>query len=255
MKIFLGDIIPTSTLDWNGKVALVVFMRGCPLRCPYCSNARFIDITEDDVPEDTKKVKNEILRASKFIDAVVMSGGEPLMQPGAFEDIASYAKELGLLVGVHTNGAYPDRIGALSEKGLLDAVFLDIKAPMDRAAYTLAAGPVDDEALKAINDSLTLCSSLKKLGKLAYFEVRTTVFKGISDTPEDIAKIVSSIPCADSYVIQQGRPEVAMDERLQKTDAIMRNDLYELAKTAKSSAKGVKALKLRTHSFGDETVN
>ena len=207
------------------------------------------------MPEDTKKVKDEILRASKFIDAVIMSGGEPLMQPGAFEDIASYAKELGLLVGVHTNGAYPDRISMLSEKGLIDAVFLDFKAPMERVAYARAAGPIDDEGLKAIKDSLTLCSALKKLGKLAYFEVRTTVFKGISDTPADIVKIVSSIPCADAYVIQQGRPEVAMDEQLQKTDAIMRNDLYELAKAAKSSANGVKVLKLRTHTFGDEIVS
>ena len=255
MKICLGDIIPTSTLDWSGKVSLVVFTRGCPLRCPYCSNARFIDVPEDYEPEDTKKVKNEILRASKFIDAVIMSGGEPLMQPGAFEDIAAYAKEIGLLVGVHTNGAYPDRISALSEKGMIDAVFLDIKAPMERAAYSRAAGTVDDSTLKAINNSLTLCSALKKLGKLAYFEVRTTVFKGISDMPGDIVKIVSSIPCADAYVIQQGRPEVAMDEQLQKTDAILRNDLWELAKAAKPSANGVKVLKIRTHTAGDEIVN
>jgi pyruvate formate lyase activating enzyme len=255
MKICLGDIIPTSTLDWSGKVSLVVFTRGCPLRCPYCSNSRFIEIPEDYVPEDTKKVKDEIFRASKFIDAVVISGGEPLMQHDAVEEIASYTKELGLLVGIHTNGVYPDRIGELSEKGLLDAVFLDIKAPMERTSYALAAGPVDDGTLRAINNSLTLCSALKKLGKLAYFEVRTTVFKGISDTPGDIVKIVSSIPRADVYAIQQGRPEVAMDEELKKTDAIMRNDIYELARAAKSSANGVKVLKIRTHTFGDEIVS
>ena len=46
-----------------------------------------------------------------------------------------------------------------------------------------------------------------------------------------------------------------MDEELKKTDAIMRNDLYELAKAARSSANGVKVLKLRTHTFGDEIVS
>jgi pyruvate formate lyase activating enzyme len=126
---------------------------------------------------------------------------------------------------------------------------------MERTAYAMAAGPVDDGTLRAINDSLTLCSALKNLGKLKYFEVRTTVFKGISDTPGDLAKIVSSIPCADAYVIQQGRPEVAMDEELKKTDAIMRNDLLELARAARSSANGVKVLKIRTHTLGDEIVN
>jgi pyruvate formate lyase activating enzyme len=255
MKINLGDIIPTSTLDWNGKVVLVAFTRGCPLRCPYCSNGRFVEVPEDYEPEDTQKVKNEVLRASKFIDAVIFSGGEPLMQPAAIEEISAYVKELGLLVGVHTNGVYPERIKELSEKGLLDAVFLDIKAPLERTAYSIASGPVEDSTVKAIKDSLTLCSALKRLGKLAYFEVRTTVFKGISDTPQDAVKIVTSIPCADAYAIQQGRPEVAVDAQLQNTDAIMRNDLYELARAAKASAKGVKVVKLRTHTFGDEIIN
>ena len=255
MKINLGDIIPTSTLDWSGKVVLVVFTRGCPLRCPYCSNARFIEVPEDYEPEDTQKVKDEILRASKFIDAVVVSGGEPLMQAAALAEIAAYAKTLGLLMGVHTNGTNPDRIGELSEKGLLDAVFLDIKAPLERMAYAMAAGPMDDDSLKAITDSLTLCSALKELGKLVYFEVRTTVFKGICDTPESIVRIASAIPMADAYVIQQGRPEVAMDEQLQKTDALKRNELQDLAKAAKEAAKGVKIVKVRTHTFGDEVIN
>jgi pyruvate formate lyase activating enzyme len=214
-----------------------------------------VEVPEDYEPEDTQKVKSEVLRASKFIDAVILSGGEPLMQPAAVGEIAAYAKELGLLVGIHTNGVYSERIKELSEKGLLDAVFLDVKAPLERNAYSIAAGPVEDSTVKAINDSLTLCSALKKLGKIAYFEVRTTVFKGISDAPQDVVRIASAIPCADAYVIQQGRPEVAVDEQLQKTDAIMRNELYELARAAKASAKGVKVLKVRTHTFGDESVN
>jgi len=255
MKINLGDIIPTSTLDWPGKVVLVIFTRGCPLRCPYCSNAKLIDVPEDYEPKDVEFVTAEIARAADFIDGIVMSGGEPFMQGAALREIAAFTKDRGLLVGVHTNGAYPERIAGLANEGLLDAVFLDVKAPLELAAYTNACGGADESTLRAIKASLELCCGLRVENKISYFEVRTTVFKGISDTPEDIAKIVSSIPCADSYVIQQGRPEVAMDERLQKTDAIMRNDLYELAKTAKSSAKGVKVLKLRTHSFGDEIVN
>lgn len=233
---------------------LVVFTRGCPLRCPYCSNARLIEVPEDYEPEDTQKVKDEVLRACKFIDGVVVSGGEPFMQRDALVDIATYVKSLGLLVGVHTNGVYPDRIKELSEAGLLDAVFLDVKAPLERSAYSEAAGPIEDSCLKNINESLTYCSALKKMGKLRYFEVRTTVFKGIADTPEAIARIASSIPFADAYVIQQGRPEIAMDEQIKMTDAIPRNDLYILAKAARASAKGVARVKVRTHIFGDETI-
>ena len=45
MKVNLGGIIPLSTVDWTGRAALVVFLRGCPLRCPHCQNR---DLQEGD---------------------------------------------------------------------------------------------------------------------------------------------------------------------------------------------------------------
>src|SRR5512146_773832 len=110
MKLNLGDVIPTSTLDWPGRVVLVVFMWGCPLKCPYCSTSRFIEVPEDIQASDTEAVNARVLEASRFIDGVIFSGGEPFMQPAALREMAEYVKGLGLLVGVHTNGAYPDRI-------------------------------------------------------------------------------------------------------------------------------------------------
>ncbi|HTX44321.1 MAG TPA: anaerobic ribonucleoside-triphosphate reductase activating protein, partial [Methanocella sp.] len=140
MKLNLGDIISTSTLDWPGKVVLVVFMRGCPFKCPYCSNAPFIEVPDDAEAADLEAVNARVLDASKFVDGVVFSGGEPFMQPAALREMAAYVKGLGLLVGVHTNGAYPDRIGSLANEGLLDAVFLDVKAPLEPGAYAAAGG-------------------------------------------------------------------------------------------------------------------
>jgi len=32
--------VPLSTVDWPGKAAMVVFLQGCPLRCPHCQNRR-----------------------------------------------------------------------------------------------------------------------------------------------------------------------------------------------------------------------
>ena len=40
MKVNLGGIVPLSTVDWLGRAAMVVFLRGCPLRCPHCHNQR-----------------------------------------------------------------------------------------------------------------------------------------------------------------------------------------------------------------------
>ncbi|HTY90040.1 MAG TPA: anaerobic ribonucleoside-triphosphate reductase activating protein [Methanocella sp.] len=253
MKLNLGDVIPTSTLDWPGKVVLVVFMWGCPMKCPYCSNARFIEVPEDIQPVDTESVNAKVLDASRFVDGVVFSGGEPFMQPAALKEMASFVKEQGLLVGVHTNGAYPGRIAELANTGLLDAVFLDVKAPLEYEAYRAACRELEMDAFAAIKRSLALCCELRRDNKIKFFEARTTVFQGISDQPEDIARIACAVECADAYVVQQGRPEVAMDERLKATESIHRNRLLELARAARERSK-VKTVKVRTHLFGDEIV-
>jgi pyruvate formate lyase activating enzyme len=254
MKVNLGEIVPTSTIDWPGKVVLVVFMRGCPLRCPYCSNAQLIEVPDEDECQDTEKIKAEVLKASDFIDGVVFSGGEPLMQPAALREAASYVKGLGKLVGTHTNGMYPDRILELVNSGLIDSVFLDVKAPLEHGPYKAAGGEVDQSAFESVKRSLSLCCSLRREEKIKFLEVRTTVFRGISDKPEDIKKIVSAIDCCDAYVVQQGRPEVAMDDKLKTAEAVPRNELLSLARTALENSKGVKTVKVRTHVFGDEII-
>jgi pyruvate formate lyase activating enzyme len=253
MQVFLGDILPTSTLDWPGKVSLVVFFRGCPFRCPYCSNALFIEQGE---PTDIGKVIAEIVRAKDFIDAVVISGGEPFMQPTAFHEIARKAKEFGLLVGAQTNGMYPDRISAASSMGLLDAVLLDVKAPPELEAYSCATGDRNrQDILDAVTKTIELCNRLRAEGKLRYYEVRTTVLRGFSDRPEDLEAIVSRIQC-DAYIVQQGRPEIAMDESVKKLEAIPRNELMELARHARRAASPdkIKVVKVRTREMGDEII-
>ncbi|MGA9139038.1 MAG: anaerobic ribonucleoside-triphosphate reductase activating protein [Methanocella sp.] len=255
MQVYLGDIIPTSTLEWPGKVSLVVFFRGCPFRCPYCSNAQFVD-QESGEPVGLEKVTAEIERAKDFIDAVVVSGGEPFMQQTAFHEIARLAKSLGLQVGAQTNGRYPDRISAAVGLGLLDAVMLDVKAPLELEAYSRTTGDRDRrDILDAVTQTVALCNRLRAEGKLAYYEARTTVFRGISDRPEDIAAIVTALQC-DAYVIQQGRPEIAMDVSIKKLEAIPRNELLELARHARHSVspEKVKVVKVRTREMGDEIV-
>ena len=251
MEVYLGEIIPTSTLDWPGKVVLTIFLRGCPFRCPYCSNPQFIE-PDSGEPVDLEKITSEIDRAHAFIDGIVLSGGEPLMQFSAVRAIATQTKSFGLLVGVQTNGAYPERIEQLVANGLLDAVMLDVKAPLVPEKYLNAAGVPDRKDIPGlVSRTISACNRLRKDGKLTYYEVRTTVFQGISDKPEDIAAISAEIAC-DVYVLQQGRPEIAMDESIKRLEAIPRSDILDLARFANSDRIG--AVKVRTREMGDEIV-
>lgn len=243
---------------------MIIFTQDCPFYCGYCSNSKFLPQNKE-VYDDNKKVsldyiKNEITRTKDFIDGVVLSGGEPLYQElRIIVEIAKYTKEAKLLFGIQTNGIEPDKIKFLANSKLLDAIFLDVKAPLREDKYLKIIG---NEAKKKINiylnsisKSIDICSELRKRSILKYFEVRTTAFKDISDTIEDTEEIISLIDYCDAYVIQQGRPEIAFTENFKSKELISRNELLKLAKEAlKIKPKGIKTIKVRTHTFGDEIV-
>ncbi len=63
MKVNLGGIVHLSTVDWPGRACMVVFLRGCPLRCPHCQNQ---SLWEGESPVDLAFIRNEIKKATLF---------------------------------------------------------------------------------------------------------------------------------------------------------------------------------------------
>jgi len=172
-----------------------------------------------------ESIINEIQRAKAFIDIVILSGGEPLLQYETAKAVLLEVKKLGLLTGLQTNGFYYDRLDNLIREELLDAVFMDVKAPLIKEEYARVNGGVN--AVDNILKSIDICS---KAG-LEYFEARTTIFKGAMN--EDIKNISTHIPLCSCYVLQQGRPEVAR----MPYEMISLNDMRELAKASYHKTK------------------
>lgn len=197
MKINLGGVVPLSTLDWTGVAAAVIFMRGCPLRCPHCHNSHLQSGEELD---DLDKIKKKIDEAEPFISALILSGGEPFVQLAACRAIASHAKEKGLLVGVETSGFYPDRLASLIEDGLIDIVFLDVKEELKDPEYERATGRRG--VAPRVAGSLRLCLEAK-----VPLEVRTTVFPNMPsfDGLMEIGELLRDLE-VKSYTLQQGLP-------------------------------------------------
>ena len=57
--IIIGDVEPFSIVDFPNKIAAVVFMQGCPWRCPFCYNISLQDIganPESDWTFETLKI-------------------------------------------------------------------------------------------------------------------------------------------------------------------------------------------------------
>lgn len=124
----VGGLTPFSATDYPDRLAAVVFCQGCPWRCGYCHNPhlwparRPASMTWEDV-------RGFLSRRRGLLDGVVFSGGEPTLQKGLLAAVRE-AGSLGFLVGLHTAGIYPERLGWLLPH--LDWVGFDVKAPFAR---------------------------------------------------------------------------------------------------------------------------
>ena len=124
------NIQPTySSLDYPGKMALVLFIPGCDLRCKYCHNPQLLK-NESLSRWDIEEVEEEIDKNVDFIDAIVISGGEALLHIDVVKHYIQKAKEFDLLIKLDTNGLHPENLNQIIDD--LDYVAIDIKAPLDK---------------------------------------------------------------------------------------------------------------------------
>ena len=236
MELNFGGMIPISTVDWYGRSVSVIFFNGCPFSCLYCQNYKLL---EGNNPVELEVIEKKIIGAKTFISAVVFTGGEPMMQYEALERLAEFTKNEGLLVGVETNGYYPERLSQLIGKKLVDRLFLDIKAPVHSDQYKMITGGVEDAGERVLR-SLELID--------IPLEVRTTAFRSYSD----ISGIAESLKGRDlTYVIQQGLPENAPDGDIRKEKPMTRDELAALAE----SVSFLKDVRIRTKEYGEEKIN
>jgi pyruvate formate lyase activating enzyme len=88
----IGDMI-VSSLEFPEKISLVIFTGGCILKCPYCHNPELIDNGKSvELHEIIEKIESSM----DFIDSVVITGGEALIQYDDVKKILEYCKNHGL---------------------------------------------------------------------------------------------------------------------------------------------------------------
>ena len=205
--INIGDIEKFSIVDFPSKMAVVVFMQGCPWRCPFCYNQTLQNPHIEGNAEWDNLI--HLLEHRKgIIDAVVFSGGEPLMQdnlPQAMDAV----REMGFEVGLHTGGYKPEAL----EKVLPKIVWagFDIKAPLEHERYKKATGNAAD--VEKVRQSLQM---LIKSG--IHYECRTTCDPRILDIA-DIYTIADALSEAGvkEYYLQKYRP-IPTDKTTMESD-------------------------------------
>ncbi len=195
-KINIGGIERFSLVDYPGQVAAVIFLQGCPWRCPFCYNTELQKIGQNG-NHDWNVIFEFLQKRTKALDAVVFSGGEPLVQDSLEEKIKE-VKALGYKIGLHTGGYRPEHLKKILP--LLDWVGFDIKAPFVEENYQKAVGGANH--LNKAQESLQLL-----LESGINFECRTTCDPRILSV-EDIYAIAGELKKrgVKSYHLQKYRP-------------------------------------------------
>jgi pyruvate formate lyase activating enzyme len=129
--LIIGGFTKLSTVDWPGKLAAVVFTRGCNFRCPWCHNKSLVwpELYGPEVPE--AEIIAYLEKRKNYLDGVVVTGGEPTVQAN-LSGFLRKVKDIGLPVKLDTNGSYPEVLEHLIKGNLVDALALDVKAPLEK---------------------------------------------------------------------------------------------------------------------------
>ena len=160
MKI--GGLQKVTLIDYPGEVACTIFLFGCNFRCGFCHNPSLVIGDDGGVIGDGGEAMEgfsveevlDFLRERKGkLDAVCISGGEPLMSLDF--DFVRKIKELDYKIKIDTNGSFPEKLKRLIDEGLIDAVAMDIKGSREKYSE-VSGGGVDlgkiEESIKIVYD-------------------------------------------------------------------------------------------------------
>ncbi|MFZ2455122.1 MAG: radical SAM protein [Candidatus Altiarchaeia archaeon] len=227
-KIEYMGMVDASTVDCCGKgVCAVVYLCGCPFRCPWCHNAEIATGSKQCMSSDANEIVSS-LKENFLVQSVTLTGGEPLEQEYLLALIDRIKKETGLAVKLDTNGFYSKRLAYALPR--IDSLSMDIKASLNEK-YGISVGRADwENVVEKINESLILLSKWDNPK-----EARTTIVPGITDTIEDIEKITLAVKKGgfQRYILQQFRPDKTLDPEYRKLKSPALALMQELGAAAK----------------------
>jgi pyruvate formate lyase activating enzyme len=230
--MLISGIQKCTILDFPGKIACIVFTPGCNFRCGYCHNPEFVlpekimKLHSTFIPESA--IFNFFEKRKKFLDGVVISGGEPTLMPDLI-DFMGKVKQLGFLVKLDTNGNRPEVVRKAITSGVVDYVAMDIKMNVARYAELVGKSVVSNNILESIE-------LIKKSG--VDYEFRSTLIKEIHSVSvlEEMAHLVEG---ARRVYLQTFRPENTLSPIFQTYHPFSGEEMQTIASIFKKSSREV----------------
>jgi pyruvate formate lyase activating enzyme len=225
--MIIKSYILNSFCDWEDRVTAVIFFGGCNLRCRFCQNYPIV-LNFDSLGEISwGELKKKLLKLRDFLDGVVLSGGEPTLNP----DLPRFIEEelkVYFPIKLDTNGTNPGMLEELMKKKLVDYIALDVKAPLNNESFYKELTSTPSLDVNLIKESIKLLREQKSLP----YEFRTTVIPTII-TEKEIEEIASFIKGARKYVLQEFESQNAYDTNLRKISPYPKDKIEEFINIAK----------------------
>lgn len=201
-ELRVGGLTPLTTIDYPEHLSCVIYCQGCAWQCRYCHNPELIPVQAEQGIDSTK-LKKFLLKRQGLLDAVVFSGGEPLLQNGLLSAMQS-VKSMGFKVGLHTGGSSLPRFKQALE--FTDWVGFDVKdLPQyaDALIQVKGAGNANWSSLKAL------------LASGVAYQCRTTVHWDLI-SPERVLQLAQRLSQTGvtNYNLQIARTRNTLDPSL-----------------------------------------
>ncbi|NPA86236.1 MAG: anaerobic ribonucleoside-triphosphate reductase activating protein [bacterium] len=221
---------PISFIEIAGAVSVVVFFGGCNFRCGYCQNWQLV-LQQENLPLLPAELVLRVVKERKdWIDYVVLTGGEPTLDP-ELPWFLEELRKLGVRTALETNGSMPAILYELLRDQLVDYIAMDVKAVPEK--YEQAIG------VKYNIDKILL--SIKIIKQLApAYEFRVTAVPGIISL-EDMDRLGELLRGSRLVCIQQFSAENGtLDPTFSRVKPYSREVLEEMAARLKKYVAKVK---------------
>jgi len=211
-----------ASKDFPGHISSTVFLGGCNFRCPFCHNSDLV-LHPASLPSIDPNFFLSYLDSRRgWLDGLCLSGGEPFLYDD-LEVLARIIKGRGYQLKIDTNGSFPDQLEQFIKEGLVDAIAMDIKAPLERYPEVVRA-TVD---MGKINQSVMII----KNSHLDYI-FRTTVVPGIHQE-KDLLAIGEWLQGARVFQLQQFSPQKTIDPEFMRITPFLREKILSWAELLK----------------------
>jgi len=186
---------PMSLTAWEGRVAAVVSLQACNFNCPACPVPHLVPAKSELGTIPLENVLESIHRRRRWLDAVVVTGGEPTLHDG-LPELLQMIRQLDLRVRLRTNGSVPDMLSRVVASGDVTSVSMTVRAPLE-PVYSVAAGT--KVRLAAVYESIEML-----LASAGDHEFRVPWLTGVVET-EQMESVVRMLAGARKVVLEPGK--------------------------------------------------